>query len=70
MSALPQKELANGEVWYQPGEKVPNVNKKLFALQNHGCFSNPTCVPVHSSFLIVYTTLHTIAECKALPTKG
>ena len=34
MSALPQKELANGEVWYQPGEKVPNVNKKLFALQN------------------------------------
>lgn len=34
MSALSQKEMANGEVWYQPGEKVPNVNKKLFALQN------------------------------------
>lgn len=34
MSVSPQKELTNGEVWYQPGEKVPNVGQKLFALQN------------------------------------
>ena len=34
MSVSPQKELTNGEVWYQPGEKVPNVSQKLFALQN------------------------------------
>ncbi len=29
-----QKELANGKLWFKPGEEIPNVNTKLFALQN------------------------------------
>jgi len=29
-----QKELTNGRVWFAAGEDVPNVEKKLFALQN------------------------------------
>jgi Fe-S-cluster-containing hydrogenase component 2 len=29
-----QKELANGKLWFNPGEEIPNVNTKLFALQN------------------------------------
>ncbi len=28
-----QKELANGELWFKLGEDIPNVDKKLFALQ-------------------------------------
>ena len=34
MQETRQKELVNGEVWYQPGDDVPNVPTKLFALQN------------------------------------
>ena len=34
MEETRQKELVNGEVWYQPGDEVPNVPTKLFALQN------------------------------------
>jgi len=29
-----QKELANGKLWFNPGDEIPNVPKKLFALQN------------------------------------
>jgi len=29
-----QKELVNGELWFKLGEDIPNVDKKLFALQN------------------------------------
>ena len=34
MSATPLKELVTGAVRYAPGEEVPNVAKKLFALRN------------------------------------
>ena len=34
MQETRQKELVNGEVWYSPGDDVPNVPTKLFALQN------------------------------------
>lgn len=30
----PQKEIANGQLWFKPGEEIANVPKKLFALQN------------------------------------
>ncbi len=29
-----QKEMAAGKLWFGRGEKIPNVSKKLFALQN------------------------------------
>jgi anaerobic carbon-monoxide dehydrogenase iron sulfur subunit len=34
MSAQPQKELVTGVLRYAPGEEVPNVARKLFALRN------------------------------------
>jgi Fe-S-cluster-containing hydrogenase component 2 len=34
MSQFSQKELASGKVRFGPGEQVPNVQRKLFALQN------------------------------------
>ena len=29
-----QKELANGQLWFKAEDDIPNVDKKLFALQN------------------------------------
>ena len=34
MTETPQKELVHGEVWFKAGDIIPNVDKKLFALQN------------------------------------
>lgn len=34
MAELGQMEIANGQLWFQPGEDIPNIDKKLFALKN------------------------------------
>lgn len=34
MEELRAKELVTGQQWFQPGDDIPNVPKKLFALQN------------------------------------
>ena len=46
-----QKELVTGEKWYLPGEDVPNVSKKLYALRNQCTECNVcevACSLVHS----------------------
>lgn len=46
-----QKELVTGEKWYTPGEDVPNVSKKLYALRNQCTECNVcevACSLVHS----------------------
>ncbi|HJP37120.1 MAG TPA: 4Fe-4S dicluster domain-containing protein [Gammaproteobacteria bacterium] len=51
MSARPQKELVSGETWYETGEEIPNVRKKLFALRNQCTECNVcevACSLVHS----------------------
>lgn len=47
MAVSTQKELANGGVRYQPGEQVPNVEQKLWALRNQ-CTDCKICETVCS----------------------
>jgi Fe-S-cluster-containing dehydrogenase component len=51
MTAIPQKEMVTGSIRYQPGEDVPNVGTKLFALRNQCTECNAcemACALVHS----------------------
>ncbi|MGR9089252.1 MAG: hypothetical protein ACU85U_01580, partial [Gammaproteobacteria bacterium] len=51
MFAKPQKELATGEAWYEPGDEISNVGVKLFALRNQCTECNVcevACSLVHS----------------------
>ena len=34
MSHSPQKELVTGAIWYEAGADIPDVEQKLYALQN------------------------------------
>lgn len=46
-----QKELVTGEKWYPPGDEIPNVGKKLFALRNQCTECNVcevACSLIHS----------------------
>ena len=46
-----QKELVTGEAWYEPGQDIPNVGKKLFALRNQCTECNVcevACSLIHS----------------------
>jgi anaerobic carbon-monoxide dehydrogenase iron sulfur subunit len=51
MPAQPQRELVNGKAWYRPGDEIPGVGKKLFALRNQCTDCNvceTACSLVHS----------------------
>lgn len=51
MSHTPQKELVTGAVWYEAGAEIPDVDQKLYALQNQCTDCNVcevACSLVHS----------------------
>ena len=51
MSAIPLKELVTGAARYAPGDEIPNVPKKLFALRNQCTECNVcevACALVHA----------------------